>query len=30
VQIHLLEEEGVALTDGRVDLSKYLWDSQQV
>lgn len=30
VQIHLLEEEGVALTDGHVDLSKYLWDSQQV
>ena len=25
-QITLLESEGVTFTDGRVDLSKYLWD----
>ena len=25
-QILLLEEEGVAFEDGRVDLSRYLWD----
>lgn len=25
-QIALLENEGVTFTDGRVDLSKYLWD----
>ena len=25
-QILLLQEEGVELTDGRVDLEKYLWD----
>ena len=25
-QILLLEEEGVAFIDGRVDLSRYLWD----
>ena len=27
-QIMLLEDEGVHLTDGRVDLSKYLWDGK--
>lgn len=27
-QILLLEEEGVPLTDGRVDLEKYLWDGK--
>ena len=27
-QILLLEAEGVKLTDGRVDLSKYLWDGK--
>ena len=27
-QILLLEEEGVRLTDGRVDLSVYLWDGR--
>lgn len=27
-QILLLENEGVRLTDGRVDLSKYLWDGK--
>ncbi|NLM61710.1 MAG: MGMT family protein [Clostridiales bacterium] len=26
MQIRLLESEGVTLTDGRVDLSEYLWD----
>ena len=25
-QIELLQSEGVELTDGRVDLSRYLWD----
>ena len=27
-QISLLENEGVEFTDGRVDLSKYLWDGK--
>lgn len=27
-QILLLQEDGVAVTDGRVDLSKYLWDGK--
>ncbi len=26
VQARLLEEEGVPVTDGHVDLNKYLWD----
>ena len=26
MQIRLLESEGVTLTDGRVDLSEYLWN----
>lgn len=28
MQIHLLESEGVMLSNGQVDLSKYLWDGQ--
>lgn len=28
MQIRLLESEGVELTDGRVDLSKYLWNGK--
>ena len=28
-QISLLENEGVEFTDGRVDLSKYLWDGKE-
>ena len=27
-QILLLQDEGVELTDGRVDLAKYLWDGK--
>ena len=27
-QIFLLEDEGVEITDGRVDLAKYLWDGK--
>ena len=27
-QVFLLEEEGVTFTDGRVDLSRYLWDGR--
>ena len=27
-QIFLLEDEGVELADGRVDLAKYLWDGK--
>ena len=27
-QIHLLEAEGIKLTDGKVDLDKYLWDGK--
>ena len=28
MQIMMLENEGIELTDGRVDLSKYLWDGK--
>lgn len=28
MQIHLLESEGVTLSNGRVDLSKHMWDGQ--
>ncbi len=28
-QIALLENEGVRFTDGRVDLSRYLWDGKE-